>query len=170
VPFGGVKRKVAAGKRGLRVPRAKADHRALAERVLHFHAHQASRAEAELRLLEGGVVGLLRREQQPLQAIGTAAFADLVLAVELGGIDQHRQRAALLFRALVAHRHLLEVRIVDPHLVAVGDDQLRRGLEVFPAELPRRRQLHACRCWLGARPSDRRRAARSGRPGPSGRW
>ena len=67
--------------------------------------------------------------------------ADLELAFELARVDQHRQRAALLFMALDAHRHLLQVRVVDPDVGAVGDDHLREGLHHLPAELARRAQL-----------------------------
>ncbi|EEF93374.1 hypothetical protein CATMIT_02000, partial [Catenibacterium mitsuokai DSM 15897] len=60
--------------------------------------------------------------------------------VELARVDQRRQRAVLFFHALRTHADLLQVRLVHPHLVAVGDDQLRIGLGVLPAEQPRRRQ------------------------------
>ena len=48
----------------------------------------------------------------------------------------------LLGIALSAHADLLQVRVVDPHAVAVGNDQLRKRRLVLPAELSWRPQRH----------------------------
>src|SRR5690554_5997846 len=132
------------GERGIAVPAAEPDLRALAERIDNLHPRQAAIAHAQSRALERSVPGvLLRLEHQPLQSVGFTAFLDQEIAVEAGRVEERGERAVLFGAALRPPADLLEVRIVDPDGLAIGHDQLRIGLFVFPAEQARRRQRDA---------------------------
>src|SRR5690606_35986340 len=96
--------------------------------------------ETQARRAEPGAVGLARLDHQPVEAAFAAGLLDDVVAVEAARVDQRRQRAALLGVALGAAGGLLEVGVVDPHALTVGDDQLLVRLPVFPAEQARRGQ------------------------------
>lgn len=96
---------------------------ALAYGVLHFHADQRAVGEGQAGGLEAGLAFVLGREGEPLHTTLPGRFGDLELPVQLAGVDQRRQRAVLFFNALFAYGRLLQVGVVDPHLLAVGDDQ-----------------------------------------------
>src|SRR5581483_6744927 len=81
---------------------------------------------------------VLRHEPEPSQAFALALLRRGEFTVELRQVGEHGQGTMRLLAALRTHADLLEVRVVDPDALAVGDDRLlvRRGR--FPAELPRR--------------------------------
>jgi hypothetical protein len=65
-------------------------------------------------------------------------FLDQEFAVQASRVDQRGERRALFLDALRTLGDLLQVRVVDPDGLAVGDDELLEGLGVFPAEVTRR--------------------------------
>src|SRR3569623_1133834 len=107
--------------------------RGLAEVVFEFHRAQVALIEAEPHLFEAAVF-LLGRELHPLEFARLAFLGDIeVLLKRLARAQQLRGRVA---HGLVESldRDLLELDVVNPHLVAVGDDQLVVRRFVIPAE------------------------------------
>jgi hypothetical protein len=54
---------------------------------------------------------------------------------------QQRRRRGIQRPPLRAQRHLLQIRVVEPQLLAVGDDELPIGFAVVPAKPVRARQV-----------------------------
>src|SRR5690606_8775920 len=75
-------------------------------------------------------------------------LADIELAIQAGRVEQRHQRAVALLLALRLDRRLLQVRLVDPDLLPVGDDQLLERTRVLPTEQARRGDGHAAAALL----------------------
>src|SRR3569833_3816034 len=105
----------------------------LAEIIFEFHGAEIALIEAEAHALEAAVL-LLGCEFHPFEIVGLALLGDGETLVEiLAGSQQLRRRVAdRLVERL--HRHLFEFDIVDPHLAAVGDDDLVIRRLIIPAE------------------------------------
>jgi hypothetical protein len=102
-----------------------------------------SKPISELRILRP------RHQPQPLEAVARADVGGIEVRVELRQVGQHRQRTVRLLGALVSHRGLFEIGLVDPHLLAVGHDQLLVGLGDLPAEQARRLERQGAAAGTG---------------------
>src|SRR5688572_28053267 len=105
----------------------------MAEMVEKFHRTQDLRIESHAYALEPGLA-LARSCLEPLQAILRAGIRELERLFDVGGPgEQRRLRGAELIREF-PHRYLVEIAVVNPHALAVADDELVDRLGVDPAE------------------------------------
>src|SRR5688500_5698109 len=120
---------------GIALQLAEAQRRGMAEVVQQLRRRDAVGAEAQAHQLEARVA-LFRPRLQPFHAVAAARVAQLegLLHVARAG-EQRGGRGAERAREL-AHRHLVEVAVVDPYALAVADDQLVHRLGIGPAEAP----------------------------------
>src|SRR3569623_3302674 len=105
----------------------------LAEIIFEFHGAEIALIEAEAHALEAAVL-LLGYEFHPFESVRLAVLSDGKTLVKVfAGTQQLRRRVAdRLVERL--HRHLFEFYVVDPHLAAVGDDDLMIRRLIIPAE------------------------------------
>src|SRR5690606_36113553 len=122
-------------------PALEADHGPLPHGVDQLHPRQLVAFEAQPGAAETAVLDL-RLQAQPFQAVARGFLGQGIATLQPGRIDQCRKRTVRLLGALRTDTDLLQVGLVDPHAVAVGDDQLRVGRGVLPPEQVGYRQLH----------------------------
>src|SRR5689334_19489420 len=105
----------------------------LPERVGQQHSTRQVVDESEPYALELRL-GRLRRRVDVFDAAVRAAGNERKVVLESVVAGEKRRRRRAERRIELAHDHLVQVAIVDPHLLAVADDQLIERLVVGPAE------------------------------------
>ena len=141
-PFGGRRRTCPWRMLGFRFQPEKLELGALAQRI-DDRMRLRPAVEAQARGFEGGVVGLRGRSssQSRPSAVGSSVTSNSLSS--RAGSTNAASGLFCFLHALRALGDLLQVRVVDPHGLPVGDDQLLVGLGVFPAEQARRGQRDA---------------------------
>ena len=123
---------------------------ALADAIDHLHVVHLAAAERQAQGVEEGVLGLrLEHEIDYVAAflVGDGeAFADLR---DVAGEQQRRRLGQALIELLDGH--LLQVRVVQPDLLAVGNEQLLVRRIGMPAEQSRPLQAQLAGGFLQAR-------------------
>src|SRR5258706_4220969 len=119
----------------------KAQHRGLAEIVHQLHRLDAAGRHAEADTLEAGLL-FARLRFQPFEAVLLAHFLQLERFLDVGGAGEQRRRGGAQHARNAPHGDLVQVGIVDPHTLAVADDDLLR-LDIGPAEAARAQEREA---------------------------
>ena len=107
-------------------------------------ASTAGRARSRCECARSPASRLARLRLEPLagrRCSPSSVERERLLHVVAAGQQRRRRRAQRL--AQLAHRDLVQVLVVDPHLLAVADDQLLARLRIAPAKLPGTREREA---------------------------
>src|SRR3569623_104746 len=105
----------------------------LADIIFEFDAAEIALIEAEAHALEAAVL-LLGCELHPFEIVRLALLGDGETLVQIFARTQQLRRRVADRLVERLHRHLFEFDIVDPHLAAVGDDELVIRRLIIPAE------------------------------------
>src|SRR5262245_61820197 len=134
------------GQLGVLVQRGEVQARALAKGIDDVERRQLLALEADAQRLDRTVLHL-GRGLHPLQPIGRRRRFEVELLVERGAGQKGRWRGAERL-GHGPHGDLVQVHVVQPHLLAVGDDLLLERLGVAEAESIRPHELELPRRFL----------------------
>src|SRR5271170_4653223 len=118
---------------GIALQPGERDARVLAEVVRDVQCGESGRVEAQADVAERGLL-VLGRGAQPVEAVRRRKVAPLEGLLDVIATGEQRRRSRAQRLIVAALDHLVQVRVVDPHPLAVADQQLLIGLVDTPAK------------------------------------